>query len=119
MSWLQIERDQDENLINKTLRAYPKVLAAEEIDYWIENAVGHGDPVKCQINRGPQLKVLMRLEQPKLLVEPDDHVERMDGEPAHEEEAHNDHEHFRHLNVWPRFRDERCKIYSFVSVVAK
>ena len=80
-----------------SFRTHPKAVVEEPVNYGIDEAVGHGQPVDSREDgrsRAARLRLTFAVQ---LRVEIDDQGEDVQGQPTDSEQDHNYHQHLDNL----------------------
>jgi len=82
---------------NKSLNVYPKCVVEKSVNDWIDEAVGHGEPVDTEEDGVEEVLLASCLVDDQLGVEVKDGGEGVKRQPADGEERHDDDKHLDDL----------------------
>jgi len=76
---------------------YPKTVVKKTVDDWVDEAVGHGEPVHAVVECNEEASLSCRLVVGEFRIEVDNEHKRVQWQPTYGEQNHDYHQHLYHL----------------------
>ena len=86
-------------MLTLTPPTHPKAVVEKAVDDWIDEAVGHGEPVYAVVERNEEAFLCGCFVVCQLRVEVNDEHERVQRQPTDGEQYHDDYKHLCYLSI--------------------